>query len=111
MNETWSEMTKRIMPLAEAIAPIRPSSRFDQMRRVFIKEDGSPQDPLPPGHSDLPIALEAMRDIIQMTFIYDHLAADGANSEFQSRFKKMLLDACLPQDSGPNTPGRDMQCE
>ncbi|SRR6266566_7212950 len=111
MRETWADMTKRIIADVEAIAPIEPGSRFDQMRRMFIKDDGSLQDPFPPGHPDLPIAREAMRDIIQLNFIHEQLALEDAYSDFNRRFKVMLKDDCLPQECGPDTPGRDTQCE
>src|SRR5438045_1561700 len=81
------------------------------MRRMFIRDDGSPQDPLPPKHHDLPIAREAIKDIIQLNFIHEQLALGDAHSDFNRRFKVMLKDDCLPQECGSDTPGRDTQCE
>ena len=85
MSESWAAMTKRIMAMVEAIAAIKPGSRFDQMRRMFIKDDGSPQDSLPPGHPDLPIAREAIRDITQLNFIHEQLVLGAAHSDFSRR--------------------------
>jgi hypothetical protein len=110
-GETWGELAKRIRPLIEAIAPIRSASRFDRMLQAFIKPIGNSPASFPADSPEGAVAREALRDLQQMSFILEQLATFDIRPDFRARFKTMLNDACLPQQSPAETPGRDMQCE
>jgi hypothetical protein len=89
---------------------VQPASRIGLMRKVMLGADGKPTY-VPVDAPGFQTALEGVRDLQIIAFILDQLRPDLEADDFRFRIKTMLKDAALPQESGPDTKGRDTQCE
>jgi hypothetical protein len=92
---------------------MKPSSRFDRMKRCFISADGSPRT-VEPGDPDFETAIEALRDFTLLAFILEHQPSGVGRQQLQTVLKAALKDpvdpACaLTAESRGN--GRDTQAE
>jgi hypothetical protein len=81
-----------------------PPSRVVEMHRVLSRENVPFDDP------DFPTALESLRDLDQLMFIFEQLHVHRDNPRFQGVVKHLLSDPVLPQH-GKDSPGRDRQFE
>ena len=61
--------------------------------------------------SEFSIALESIRDIQDLVFIFDELRVHRGDKNFVRVVKHLLNDSVLPQDDRRNSPGRDAQFE
>jgi hypothetical protein len=65
-------------------------------------------------HSEDPAfdtALEAMRDIQQLGFVFDQIHSHREKPRFKQLVKLVVQDSTLPQDNLNQSPGRDAQFE
>lgn len=86
------------------------SSRLDQMRRVFLDEDGQFTRRVDPDEPGLRIAQEALRDISLLEPILETLDAISMPNRV-SKIKQLLGDAVIPRAQQRFAPGRDLQAE
>ena len=82
-----------------------PASRLVEMSRIWNRGYVDSTDP------DFPTALEAMRDIQQLSFVFDHMQGHRENAKFRDLVKLVVADSRLPQEDTENSPGRDAQFE
>ncbi len=85
--------------------PHNPSARLMEMCRVWNSGH------VPYGHADSSKALEAMRDIQQLGFVFDQMPEHLAKPRFKELVALALQDSTLPQDNLEHSPGRDAQFE
>ncbi len=93
---------------------IQPTSRFDQMRRVFRNTDGSPRT-ITHDSPDLDTGLESLRDYHLLEFALDHAPA-GAKGALADGFIERLevvvkKDSVDPVATSKITRGRDTMVE
>ncbi len=81
-----------------------PPSRVVEMHRVLSRGK------VPFGDPDFPTALESLRDLDQLMFIFEQLHVHRDNPRFQGVVKHLLNDSVLPQHD-KDSPGRDRQFE
>jgi len=81
-----------------------PPSRLVEMHRVLTRGN------VPFGDPDFLVALESLRDLHQLMFIFEQLHIHKDNPRFQKVVKHLLNDSVLPQDD-KDSPGRDRQFE
>ena len=60
---------------------------------------------------DFPIALESMRDMQHLGFVFEQLRTQRTDPEFLAIVKRVLKDSALPQQDLEESPGRDKQFE
>jgi hypothetical protein len=82
-----------------------PSSRLMRMCRTLNRGF------IPYEDKDFPIALESMRDMQHLGFVFNQLRTQRTNSEFRAIVKRVLKDSALPQQDLEESPGRDKQFE
>jgi hypothetical protein len=85
---------------------VNPSSRVMCQHNVFV----SNTDDIPFGTAQFFIAVEALRDLQMLCFIFDQ-ANDAENPVFRDLVRKCRWDSILPEGEKHNTPGRDAQFE
>jgi hypothetical protein len=85
---------------------VNPSSRVMRQHNVLVKSTGV----IPFGTAEFFIAVEALRDLQMLGFIFDQ-ANDAENPVFRDLVEKCLSDLTLPEGEKQNTPGRDAQFE
>jgi len=90
---------------------VKPSSRIWEAKRALFNPDGSVRGIISPTDQDFKIAIEAIRDMTLLSFIFDNLKGENAPPDATSRVKGLAVDAALPENSKQSTPGRDMQFE
>ena len=83
---------------------LKPPSRLVEMHRVLSRGNVPFDDP------DFFTALESLRDLHQLIFIFEQLHIHRTNSRFQRVVKHLLNDSVLPQHD-KDSPGRDRQFE
>lgn len=81
------------------------TSRLVTMRRTLERGYIPFEDP------EFPIALEAMRDIQDLMFVFGELRAHLGDRNFVRVVKHLVNDSVLPQHDRENSPGRDAQFE
>ncbi|MGA2253717.1 MAG: hypothetical protein ABSG53_03570, partial [Thermoguttaceae bacterium] len=81
-----------------------PPSRLVEMHRVLSRGNVPFDDP------DFFTALESLRDLHQLMFIFEQLHIHRTNSRFQKVVQHLLNDSVLPQHD-KDSPGRDRQFE
>ena len=104
--QTKVEQAAHVIKRVESLGiTINQASRLMQMLRIL--ESGYIE------YSDIrfPVALESIRDMYQLRLIVDEMDVHSKNLKFVANVEKMLQDAAAPQDSGPNTLGRNTQFE
>jgi hypothetical protein len=79
-------------------------SRVVEMHRVLSRGNVPFDDP------DFFTALESLRDLHQLTFLFEQLHIHRDNPRFQKVVKHLLNDSVLPQHD-KDSPGRDRQFE
>lgn len=90
---------------------VNPSSRFGRMHRLMCDDTGGPGKVVEPNDEDFETALEALRDLNQMEFVFDVLAERPDLFEHEGRLKKVLDDAVVPKADDEATIGRNAQTE
>ncbi len=85
---------------------VHPASRLKEMLRILERGHIGYDD-----RRRFPVALESIRDMYQVRLIVDQMDAHRENPKFRASVEKMLKDAALPQNSSPETEGRDAQLE
>jgi len=83
---------------------LEPPPRLVEMHRVLSRGDNPFKDP------DFFTALESLRDLHQLLFIFEQLHIHRDNPRFQKVAKHLLNDSALPQHD-QDSPGRDHQFE
>lgn len=83
---------------------LAPPNRIVNLHRVLDA------DFIPFDHADFSTALEALRDLHQLRFIFEELREHRDTKAFYNVAKHMVNDSPLPQDDA-NSPGRDRQFE
>lgn len=83
---------------------LEPPSRVVEMHRVLSRGNVPFDDP------DFFVALESLRDLHQLMFIFEQLHVHRDNPRFQNVVKHLLNDSALPQHD-KDSPGRDRQFE
>jgi len=86
--------------------PVNPSSRVMRQHNVLVNST----EIISFGTADFFIAVEALRDLQILGFIFDQ-ANDAENPPFRELVKKCLGDSTLPEADKQRTPGRDAQFE
>lgn len=82
-----------------------PTSRLMEMHRVLSRGHVPFDDP------DFPAALESLRDLHQLVFVFTQMEAHGDRPSFRKLVTHLLNDSALPQHDLENSPGRDKQFE
>ena len=80
-------------------------SRLVEMHRVLSRGYVPSED------SDFFTALESLRELHQLLFIFEQLRIHRNNPQFRNVVKHLLNDSALPQHDLKNSPGRDKQFE
>ena len=83
---------------------LEPPRRLIEMHRVLSRGDIPFKDP------DFSIALESLRDLHQLLFIFEQLHIHRNNPRFRNVAEHLLNDSALPQHD-KDSPGRDHQFE
>src|SRR5437899_5428 len=81
---------------------VPPSSRLGRMQRAV-----EPGFNIAPDHPDFQLALESLRDLQQLAFVFDELSQPHAPADFARRLRKVIEDAALPQENLTKSQGRD----
>ena len=84
-----------------------PESRIMRMYRMAIAEDGF----IEPSHPDFEIAVEAIRDLQVLAFVFDQAAKYSEDAKFKKLVRVALKDSALPQEDKTQSRGRDAQLE
>lgn len=86
---------------------VNSQSRFMKMHRVCTNSAGfiQPNDP------EYETALEAVRDLQVLAFVFEQADIHSTDDEFQRLVKNALNDSLLPQEDRNNSNGRDSQFE
>ncbi len=87
-----------------------PTSRLMQMYRVMT-DHTIPDDFVRPDHPKFQTAVESVRDITLLQFVFDNAGPLLQSDEFRRRLRTVLKDSELPQQDGEQTQGRDAQSE
>ena len=82
-----------------------PSSRLMRMCRTMNRGFVAYEN------KDFPIALESMRDMQFLGFVFEQLRTQRTDPEFLAIVKRVLKDSALPQQDLEESPGRDKQFE
>lgn len=82
-----------------------PRSRLFEMHRVLSRGYVAPDDP------EFDTALESIRDLHNLVFIFDQLEAHGERETLERMVRHLLNDSTVPQNDLKNSPGRDKQFE
>jgi hypothetical protein len=85
---------------------VNPSSRVMRQHNVLL----AGADVISFGTPEFFIAVEALRDLQMLSFIFER-ANDDAGQVFRDLVKKCLSDSTLSEDDKEKTPGRDAQFE
>jgi len=85
--------------------PAEKGSRFAEFERIlnrdFIQNDDE----------DFPGAVEAIRDVAQLTFIFRTLRGKISDDTLRRHLRLVVKDSILPQDDATETIGRNYQAE
>lgn len=87
--------------------PIRPGSRLDRMRQVFLDETGKPIKPISGDSPFMRVALEALRDLSLLECIFTTIDQVKVPA---GRLRDLAKDEVLPH-GGSRSRGRDLQAE
>jgi len=110
-SRTLSEAIEFVMAAVREHGVELPArSRLDEMRRVFLDEDGRPTRTVDPDEPRLRIAQEALRDISLLEPIFETLVAVSVPDR-TSKIKELLGDAVIPRAHQRSAAGRDLQAE
>lgn len=82
-----------------------PSSRLMRMCRTLNRGFVAYEE------KDFSIALESMRDMQHLGFVFEQLRTQRSDPEFLAIVKRVLKDSALPQQDLEKSPGRDKQFE
>jgi hypothetical protein len=84
---------------------VKAGSRIMEMHDLMQREH------IPFEDENFMIALQAMKDLVELGFIFDQLNGAGNKDQFRKICKLMLMDSALPQNDRINSQGRDSQFE
>ena len=90
---------------------VPPGSRFDRMCRVLRNPDGSSRGVIPEDDPDYQVAHEALRDVTELEFVFEHGRLDADSQELRKILGRLIGDSVLPQNDTQKSPGRDAQTE
>jgi len=90
---------------------LNPASRLAQQVDVFLDRKQILPRFIEPDHPLFQVAIEAHRDLSQITFSLNELLPFVPRKELKTRLRRLVQDNVLPQDSPTRSPGRDAQCE
>jgi len=81
------------------------------MYGLLVMREGTTPQFIPTDHPQFEIAREAVRDLLQLGFIFDELIPKYVPVDMKGRLKRVADDPALPQDNLQDSRGRDMQWE
>lgn len=87
-----------------------PESRLMRMYRI-LAAPGDRSNIITPADTEFETALEGIRDLTQLEFVFDHLDLQSLGGVVIERLRKTIKDPVLPQDNTELSPGRDTQFE
>jgi hypothetical protein len=101
-RHTRVEMAAYVIAQFQAMG-LEPPPRVMEMHRVLSRGYVPPEDP------DIWTALESLRDLHQLGFIFDQLHSHRCNPRFRQYVKHLRNDPVLPQEDRLNAQGRNYQ--
>lgn len=81
------------------------------MYEAVCSDDGSPRGFISEASPEFKHAREALRDIRQLEFFFEQIAADTNKDTYADIVERILKDSMFPQDDAENSSGRDAQAE
>lgn len=87
-----------------------PQSRLMRMHKLFERSH-STCSTIQPDHAEFETAIESLRDIRLLEFVFDNLHGDTCDDAFPQLVKRTIKDSVLPQLDLEQSPGRDAQFE
>jgi len=102
-HHTRTEAAAYVIAQFQALG-LEPPSRLVEMHRVLSRGNVPFED------TDFFTALESLRDLHQLLFIFGQLRIHSENPRFRNVAKHLLNDSALPQYD-KDSPGRDKQFE
>jgi hypothetical protein len=112
MGRSLTEAAQFVLDsLGELGINVPPGSRLDRMCRVLRNPDGSSRGVIPEGDSDYQVAREALRDITELEFVFEHGHLDADSQELRKILDRLIGDSVFPQKDTQKSPGCDAQTE
>jgi hypothetical protein len=112
MPRTRREVASFVIDSIKALGiSLHSQSRLMRMHRVLsdaCKESGGI---IQPNHPEFEIALESLRDMQLLEFVFDQSESRCDDTEFRKLVTKVIKDSALPQRDRQQSMGRDAQFE